>query len=61
MWLRVCWFGGGEGRTSFLKKEAKNFYLLRRLHDAGRVPDVAAGGEIKLFCFFSSEKNTLVA
>jgi hypothetical protein len=62
MWLPVCWFGGGEeGRTSFLKKEAKNFYFLRGLHDAGQVLDVAAGGEIKVFWFSSSEKNPLVA
>jgi hypothetical protein len=31
------------------------------LHDAGQVLDVAAGGEIKVFWFSSSEKNPLVA
>jgi hypothetical protein len=37
-----------------LKKKAKNFY------DAGQIPDLAAGADIKVFCFFSSEKKNFL-
>jgi hypothetical protein len=40
-------------------QEAKDFYVLRQRHDAGHGLDRGSGGEVKVFWFFSSEKNTL--
>jgi len=45
-------------------REAKDFHVLRQRHDAGPflkrwVPDRGSGGEVKVFWFFSSEKNIL--
>jgi hypothetical protein len=34
--------------------------LLRRFHDRGHGRDLAAAPELKVFCFFSSEKKTLL-
>jgi len=42
-----------KGRTSFLKKEAKNFCSL-----SGARRPARESGE-KVFCFFSSEKKAL--
>jgi hypothetical protein len=39
------------------EKEAKRLLFRRRRQDPGRGLDLAAGGKIKVFCFFSSEKK----
>jgi len=44
---------------SFLKKRSKRLLFLRKRHDAGHVPDRSASLEVKVFWFFSSEKNIL--
>jgi hypothetical protein len=49
-----------EARRSFLKKRTKRLLLLRRTHDPGHGLDLDAGGGIKVFCFFSSEKKAVV-
>jgi hypothetical protein len=41
------------------EKEAKRLLFLRQRHDAGHVLYRGSGGEIKVFWFFSSEKNIL--
>jgi hypothetical protein len=43
---------------SFPKKRRKDFYVKRSLPLSGQVPDVHAGAELKVFWFFSSEKNS---
>jgi hypothetical protein len=44
---------------SFLKKRSKRLLFLRQRQDAGHGLDRGSGGEVKVFCFFSSEKNML--
>jgi hypothetical protein len=43
------------------EKEAKRLLFLRHFYDRGHGRDVAAAPEIKVFWFFSSEKNSLLA
>jgi len=43
-----------------LNKEAKNFHFLRQRFDPGPGRQRAAGAELKVFCFFSSEKKALL-
>jgi hypothetical protein len=50
--------GAGEG-CSFLKKRTKRLLSLRRLNLSGHGLDLCAGAELKVFWFFSSEKNML--
>jgi hypothetical protein len=40
-------------------KRSKRLLFLRQLHDAGHGLDRGSGGEVKVFWFFSSEKNIL--
>jgi hypothetical protein len=42
----------------FLKKEAKNFYV-QGVGNTVSMRNLGSGGEIKVFWFFSSEKNML--
>jgi hypothetical protein len=44
---------------SFLKKRTKKHLFLRQRHEPGHGPDCESGGDIKVFCFFSSEKKGL--
>jgi len=39
------------------EKEAKRLLFRRSLIDSGHGIDLGSGGEIKVFCFFSSEKK----
>jgi hypothetical protein len=39
------------------RKEAKDFYFLALRHRPGHGLDLGSGGRIKVFWFFSSEKN----
>jgi len=39
--------------------ESKKRLLPRPLHDAGQIPYLSTAQELKVFWFFSSEKNTL--
>jgi hypothetical protein len=41
----------------FWRRLAKDFYFLRQRHVAGHGLDRGSGGEVKVFCFFSSEKK----
>jgi len=45
---------------SFLKKRTKKLLFLRRRHDAGHILDRGSCGEVKVFCFFSSEKKAFL-
>jgi len=45
--------------SSFLKKRSKRLLILRQHQDPGHGLDRGSGGEVKVFCFFSSEKKTL--
>jgi hypothetical protein len=52
----------GEKEAKYLlfwRKEAKDFYASAPRQDAGHGLDRGNGGEIKVFGFFSSEKNML--
>jgi hypothetical protein len=40
------------------EKNQKTFIFVRRFHDRGHGRDLSAGAELKVFCFFSSEKKT---
>jgi hypothetical protein len=42
-----------------LKKRSKKLLILRRFHLSGHGPDLYAGAGVKVFWFFSSEKNSL--
>jgi hypothetical protein len=42
---------------SFLKKRTKKLLFLRQRQDPGHGLNHGSGGEIKVFCFFSSEKK----
>jgi hypothetical protein len=44
---------------SFLKKRSKRLLFLRQRQDSGPILDRGSGGELKVFWFFSSEKNML--
>jgi hypothetical protein len=46
--------------SSFLKKRSKRLLPLRQRHDAGHGLDRGSRGELKVFWFFSSEKNSLL-
>jgi hypothetical protein len=48
---------GFEERPSFLKKRSKRLLFRRPRQDPGHGLDLVRGGEIKVFWFFSSEKN----
>jgi len=49
---------GEEARSSFSEeKEAKRLLFRRWWQDPGHGRDLATSGEIKVFCFFSSEKK----
>jgi len=48
-----------EESSSFLKKRTKKLLSLSRFNLSGHGLDVYAGAEIKVFWFFSSEKNSL--
>jgi hypothetical protein len=48
-----------KARTSFLKKRSKKLLYPSGFHDAGQIPYLARGQDVKVFWFFSSEKNTL--
>jgi hypothetical protein len=50
---------GRSEESSFLKKRNKRLLFFRRSHDRGHGRDIAAGAGIKVFWFFSSEKNML--
>jgi hypothetical protein len=43
------------------EKEAKRLLFLRPRNDPGHGLDRGSGGEIKVFWFFSSEKNTFLS
>jgi hypothetical protein len=43
--------------SSFLKKRSKRLLFLRQRHDPGHGLDRGTRGEVKVFCFFSSEKK----
>jgi hypothetical protein len=45
---------------SFLKKRTKRLSIPRGADDTGLGRHGAAGGEVKVFCFFSSEKKDLL-
>jgi hypothetical protein len=49
-----------EERPSFLKKRSKRLLFLVLRQDPGHGLDRGNGGEIKVFWFFSSEKNTFL-
>jgi hypothetical protein len=51
--------GGRQGRSSFLKKKSNRLFILPRFHVAGHGLTGCASAEIKVFWFFSSEKNIL--
>jgi hypothetical protein len=56
---------GFEERSSFLKKRSKRLLILALRQDRGPFPkhwglDLGSGGGIKVFWFFSSEKNILL-
>jgi hypothetical protein len=44
---------------SFLKKRTKRLLSLRKRHLTGHGRERGSGGEVKVFWFFSSEKNML--
>jgi hypothetical protein len=44
--------------SSFLKKRSKRLLFRRPRQDPGHGLDLGSGGELKVFWFFSSEKNT---
>jgi hypothetical protein len=46
-------------RPSFLKKRSKRLLFLRQRQDPGHGLDLRSGGVVKVFWFFSSEKNIL--
>jgi len=46
--------------SSFLKKRTKRLLSFRLSHDRGHGLDLSASEDIKVFCFFSSEKKTLL-
>jgi hypothetical protein len=48
-----------EGSCSFLKKRTKRLLFLRQRQDPGHGLDRGSGGDVKVFCFFSSEKKIL--
>jgi hypothetical protein len=48
-----------QERSSFLKKRSKRLLRLRQRQHSGHGPDRGSGGGIKVFWFFSSEKNIL--
>jgi hypothetical protein len=48
-----------EGRRSFLKKRTKKLLFLRARPVTGDGHPMGSCGEIKVFCFFSSEKKSL--
>jgi hypothetical protein len=48
-----------QERCSFLKKRTKRLLLRRPRKDPGHGRIGGSGGEIKVFCFFSSEKKNL--
>jgi hypothetical protein len=50
-----------QGSGSFLKKRTKKLLFFRRFHDRGHGRRVAAAPDIKVFCFFSSEKKTFLS
>jgi hypothetical protein len=43
--------------SSFLKKRSKRLLILRQRQHTGHGRDLGSGGELKVFWFFSSEKN----
>jgi polar amino acid transport system substrate-binding protein len=47
--------------SSFLKKRSKRLLFLRQRQDPGHGLDRWSGGEVKVFCFFSSEKKALTS
>jgi len=49
--------GETEEESSFLKKRSKRLLFLRQRNDPGHGLDRGSGGEVKVFCFFSSEKK----
>jgi len=49
---------GRKEESSFSEeKEAKRLLFLRQRQDAGHGLNLGSGGEVKVFCFFSSEKK----
>jgi hypothetical protein len=49
---------GRKEESSFSEeKEAKRLLFLRQRQNAGHGLDRVSGGEVKVFCFFSSEKK----
>jgi hypothetical protein len=55
---RIARCAESEERPSFLKKRSKKLLFLRRSHLTGQGLQASAGADIKVFCFFSSEKKT---
>jgi hypothetical protein len=47
-----------QEESSFLKKRSKKLLCLRSLQRSGHGRQPSAGADIKVFCFFSSEKKT---
>jgi hypothetical protein len=52
---------GSKARSSFLKKRSKRLLVLRQLKHTGHGLERGSGGGLKVFWFFSSEKNTLAS
>jgi hypothetical protein len=50
-----------KARTPFLKKRAKNFYFLACVTIEAMVGTWGKAEDIKVFCFFSSEKKGFLA
>jgi hypothetical protein len=46
--------------SSFLKKRTKKLLRPGTAHDRGHGRDVAAAPDLKVFCFFSSEKKAFL-
>jgi hypothetical protein len=46
-----------EERSSFLKKRSKRLLSLSRFNLSGQGTDLSAGADLRVFWFFSSEKN----
>jgi hypothetical protein len=43
-----------------LKKKNQKTFVPGRVQLSGQIPDLRAGAELKVFCFFSSEKKALL-
>jgi hypothetical protein len=52
---------GRKGRTPFLKKRSKKLLLLARVRFEAMAGRVGSAKDIKVFWFFSSEKNCFLA